>query len=84
MLKRKAMGHGQSTRDCLYGTPTSGPLARTENFVERLTTLSTWLMGYTAQYLGHWETASSRKSHTKSSNQSLWLIISNEIKKWKK
>jgi hypothetical protein len=44
------------------GMIASGCLARTESFVVRLTTLSAWLMGYTAQYLAHWETASSRKS----------------------
>jgi len=39
----------------------SGSLALTEKFVVRLTTLSAWLMGYTAAYLRHWETRSSRK-----------------------
>jgi len=48
-----------------HGIITSGPLARTENFVERLTTLSTWLMGYTGAYLRRWETASSRRSRMK-------------------
>lgn len=47
-----------------------GCLARTISFVERLTTLSTWLMGYTAQYLRHWEIRSYRKSPTKSLKQS--------------
>ncbi|MCE5336799.1 MAG: hypothetical protein LLG06_19655 [Desulfobacteraceae bacterium] len=45
------------------GINSSGCLALTEKFVVRLTTLSAWLMGYTAAYLGHWETQSSRKSH---------------------
>lgn len=44
-----------------------GCLARTENFVVRLTTLSTWLMGYTGAYLARWETRSARKSRLKSS-----------------
>jgi len=38
------------------GTLTSGHLARTEKFVERLTTLSAWLMGYPEKYLRHWGT----------------------------
>jgi hypothetical protein len=42
-------------------------LARTEKFAVRLMTLSAWLMGYTAAYLAHWATASSRKSRPKSS-----------------
>jgi len=49
----------------LRGTLSSGCLARTEKFVVRLMTLSSWLMGYTAHYLRHWETASSRKSPQK-------------------
>lgn len=49
------------------GATTSGCLARTEKFVERLTTLSAWLMGYTAAYLAHWATASSGRSRPKSS-----------------
>lgn len=44
------------------GPATSGCLARTESFAVRLTTLSAWLMGYTARYLAAWETASSRRS----------------------
>ena len=52
------------------GATSSGCLARTESFVERLTTLSAWLMGYTAQYLAHWETRSSRRSRKQSSGQS--------------
>ena len=44
------------------GSGSCGCLARTESFVERLMTLSAWLMGYTGAYLAHWETASSRKS----------------------
>lgn len=51
------------------GKITSGCLARTEKFVVRLTTLSAWLMGYTAQYLAHWATASSGRSRKKSSQQ---------------
>ena len=52
------------------GANPSGSLALTESFVVRLTTLSAWLMGYTAAYLAHWETASSRKSRPKSSASS--------------
>lgn len=67
--KRKAGGHGQTTGDYLSDTgPTpSTSLALTASFVVRLTTLSAWLMGYTAQYLALWETASSRKSRRASS-----------------
>lgn len=50
-----------------YGHVSSGCLARTESFVERLMTLSAWLMGYTAAYLQHWATASSRRSRKESS-----------------
>lgn len=53
------------------GTGSCGCLARTGSFVGRLMTLSTWLMGYTAAYLRHWETASCRKSLRKSSAQSV-------------
>jgi hypothetical protein len=48
-----------------------GCLARTENFVVRLTTLSTWLMGYTGAYLARWETRSVRKSRSKFSKLSV-------------
>ncbi len=48
------------------GATSSGCLAQTASFAVRLTTLSAWLMGYTAQYLAHWETASCRKSRRKS------------------
>ena len=48
------------------GTTSYGCLAQTEKFVVRLTTLSAWLMGYTAAYLAHWETASSSKSRRES------------------
>lgn len=51
------------------GTVSCGCLARTGSFVGRLMTLSTWLMGYTAAYLRHWETASCRKSRRKSSGR---------------
>jgi len=51
------------------GATASGCLARTEKFVVRLMTLSAWLMGYTAAYLAHWETASSRRSRKESSPQ---------------
>lgn len=49
------------------GPMPSSCLARTESFVVRLATLSGWLMGYTAQYLAHWGTASSRRSRRGSS-----------------
>ena len=49
------------------GSTTSGCLARTEKFVVRLTTLSAWLMGYTAAYLAHWATASCGRSRKPSS-----------------
>jgi hypothetical protein len=69
--KRKAGNHSTQLPDYTpNGTTTSGCLARTERFVERLMTLSAWLMGYTAAYLAHWETAKSRKSPTKSSRPS--------------
>lgn len=65
----KNMGHLHRMDDVTptHGEITSGCLARTEKFVERLTTLSAWLMGYTARYLAHWETASSGRSPRKSS-----------------
>jgi len=58
-------GHNPNLQEAAFGTMQSGSLARTENFVERLTTLSAWLMGYTVQYLALWATASSRKSRTR-------------------
>ena len=65
----KNMGHLHRMDDVTptSGEITSGCLARTESFVERLMTLSAWLMGYTGAYLAHWETASSRKSRRESS-----------------
>jgi len=51
------------------GPLTSGCLARTQKFVVRLMTLSAWLMGFTAHYLRHWETASARRSSKKSAVQ---------------
>lgn len=48
------------------GIPSSGCLARTGSFVERLTTLSAWLMGYPESYLRYWAIPSSRKSPRKS------------------
>ncbi len=53
--------------DYAIGITPYGCLARTTSFVARLMTLSMWLMGYTAAYLRHWETASSRKSRGASS-----------------
>lgn len=68
-------GKGNTLRDNHYyphdlatatlGAPTSGPLAQMEKFVDRLMALSGWLMGYTDQYLAHWETASCRRSRRK-------------------
>jgi hypothetical protein len=63
----KRPGHAVETIDQCRGATTSGCLARTEKFVVRLTTLSAWLMGYTAAYLAHWETQSSGRSRKKSS-----------------
>ena len=63
-------GHSVETIDQLHqatGQITSGCLARTEKFVERLTTLSAWLMGYTGAYLVHWATASCGRLRRKSS-----------------
>jgi len=58
---RKGSG-GIATHTALgYGPMPYGCLARTASFVVRLMTLSMWLMGYTAAYLQHWATASSRK-----------------------
>jgi len=65
----KAQGHALRLTDYVGKTP-YGCLARTESFVVRLTTLSTWLMGYTGAYLRLWETRSSRKSPAKSSKLS--------------
>lgn len=50
----------------VIGKTQYGCLARTENFVVRLMTLSAWLMGYTGAYLARWETRSARKSQHKS------------------
>ena len=56
--------HGTQAAEMARGPATSGCLAWTEKFVVRLMTLSAWLMGYTAVYLAHWETASSRRSRS--------------------
>lgn len=60
--------HDLATASDQLGKTQYGCLARTENFVVRLTTLSTWLMGYTGAYLARWETRSVRKSQRKSSS----------------
>jgi len=66
--KKGKSGNKHSTQLVDYiGTPSYGCLAPMESFAERLMNLSMWLMGYTAVYLQHWETRSSRKSPTKSS-----------------
>ncbi len=69
--KAKEGNHGQQLGNYLSDTGIVPPtcLARTESFVERLMTLSMWLMGYTAAYLAHWATASSRRLPKKSSKQ---------------
>uniref|UniRef100_A0A6M3LHS1 Uncharacterized protein n=1 Tax=viral metagenome TaxID=1070528 RepID=A0A6M3LHS1_9ZZZZ len=43
------------------GATASGSLARTGSFVERLIILSAWLMGYSLEYLSHWEKKPSGK-----------------------
>ena len=58
--KCKEGNHGQKLQDYI-GQSSYGPLALTESFVVRLTTLSAWLMGYTGAYLRHWETRLSRR-----------------------
>lgn len=62
------IGHTTECHDQLKasGTISSGCLAATESFVERLTNLSMWLMGYTAAYCRHWATASSGRLLRKS------------------
>ena len=62
-----ASEHNLTNRLYHAGNVSYGCLARTEKFVERLTTLSAWLMGYTGAYLAHWATASSRRSPKSSS-----------------
>jgi len=68
MVKSKAGNHEQKLQDWIHssGSAPSGCLARTEKFAVRLTTLSAWLMGYTAQYLELWETQSCRRSRRES------------------
>lgn len=62
-IKDRQGSGGIATHTALgYGPMPYGCLAQTESFVVRLMTLSMWLMGYTAAYLRHWETASSRRS----------------------
>jgi hypothetical protein len=61
IANRKESG-GTSLPTQATGLISSGCLARTESFAVRLTTLSAWLMGYTARYLADWETASFRRS----------------------
>lgn len=67
--KTPRTGHTVELHDQLYqaGQTTFGCLALMDTFVERLTNLSLWLMGYTAQYFRHWETRSYRKSRSGSS-----------------
>jgi hypothetical protein len=67
--KRKEGNHSVQLPDYI-GKTQYGCLAQTENFVVRLMTLSSWLMGYTAHYLRHWEIRSARKSRPKSLNPS--------------
>jgi hypothetical protein len=44
------------------GPASSGCLARTEKFAERLMTLSSWLMGYSIHYLASWDRSTARSS----------------------
>lgn len=67
---KNAQGGLSLTSTLAIGKTPYGCLAQMESFVERLTNLSMWLMGYTAHYLQGWETRSCRKSPTKSSVQS--------------
>ena len=64
--ERESCTGGPDLQEVL-GIGSYGCLAQMGNFVERLTNLSSWLMGYTAAYLRHWETASSGRSRKKSS-----------------
>lgn len=67
--KKGKSGEKHSTQLADYiGSPSYGCLAKMDTFVERLTNLSMWLQGFTAQYLRHWEMRSSPKSRTKSSS----------------
>jgi len=47
-----------------HGPATSGCLARTASFVERLLVLSAWLQGFPANYLKHWPSAKTRSKRT--------------------
>lgn len=63
--KRKAGNHSVQLPDYI-GKTQFGCLARTESFVVRLTTLSTWLMGYSPRYLALWEAARTGRSSERS------------------
>jgi len=64
--KKGKSGEKHSTQLVDYvGTPSYGCLATMDTYAERLMNLSAWLMGYTAAYLRHWETRSSRRKRTK-------------------
>jgi hypothetical protein len=52
------------------GQTPSGSLALTEKFVERLTTLSCWLMGYTLEYISKWDKAKERHGRTRVAKKS--------------
>jgi hypothetical protein len=61
--KKNEAGVKHSTQLPDYiGSPTSGPLAAMTSFVERLLTLSAWLMGYGTEYLSQWERRTARSS----------------------
>jgi hypothetical protein len=67
--KKGKSGEKHSTQLADYlGSPSYGCLAKMDTFVERLTNLSMWLMGFTAAYLRHWEMRSSPKSPSESSS----------------
>lgn len=70
--EKERMGDGCDlpTELSVIGKTPYGCLAQTESFVVRLMTLSAWLMGYTGAYLRRWETASSRRKRSKSSESS--------------
>lgn len=68
--KKGKSGEKHSTQLVDYiGTPSYGCLATMDTYAERLMNLSAWLMGYTAAYLRHWETRSSRRRPLRSSQQ---------------
>jgi hypothetical protein len=85
---RKSVQNGQSQNEINAGNPNcrletelaingqilSGCLARTEKFVVRLMTLSSWLMGYNVHYLKWWgrSIATFRVKH---GDEWLWVYL---------